>query len=137
MPVIKTQTNRVVADDPEPDDAFVQVAWFGPSQDGKHRAQFHTRPEPIEGYHAAIDWAVSMADQMVFPLFVVPLTVERAFAREQLKCLPASMTDQERGELRRIVVTRCAEIMRDCDEQKTREEAFSVLVEMGVVDDGD
>ncbi|UVO49246.1 hypothetical protein M0208_01450 [Sphingomonas sp. SUN019] len=135
MPVFKTGTNRVVADDPEPGDAFVQVTWFGPSQDGKHRKQFHTRPQPIEEYQAAIDWAVSMADQMAFPLYVVPLRAGQLLTPERLERAVASMTDQERGELRRLVVTTCAEIMRDCEEIEVREGAFSVLAKMGVVDD--
>ncbi|WP_121117772.1 hypothetical protein [Croceibacterium ferulae] len=78
MAIIKTERNFVYAYDPEPDDTFVKVAWFGPPQDGKHRMQFHTRPEPIEKYDEAVAWAKEMADQMTFPLYVVPMTSERA-----------------------------------------------------------
>lgn len=135
MPVIHTSRNRVVADEPEAADAFVQVVWFGPPQDGRHRKQFHTRAQPIEQYQEAVDWAVGMADAMEHPLYVVPLTVERAYPRERLERLAAGMTDQERGELRRLVVTTCAEVMRDCDEFEVREAAYAVLAKTGVVDE--
>lgn len=135
MPVIKTNNNRVVADDPEPGDAFVKVTWFGPSQDGKHRKQFHTRPQPIEEYQAAVDWAVSMADQMAFPLYVLPLRADKVLTPDRLDRAFANLTDQERGELRKLVVTTCAEVMRDCDEFEVREGAFGVLAKMGVVKD--
>ena len=133
MPVFKTNTNRVVADDPEPGDAFVQVAWFGPPQDGLHLKQFHTRPQPIEEYQACIDWAVSMADQMAYPLYVVPMTFDRALPADRLQRMVDSLNDQERAELRKLVVTTCAEVMRDSDDIDIREEAFAVLARMGVV----
>lgn len=135
MPVYKVGANRVVADDPEPGDCFVKVVWFGPPQDGKHLKQFHTPPQPIEEYQAAVDWAVSMADQMVFPLYVVPIQADRVLTTERLQREFDSMTAQERGELRRLVVTIAASVMRDCDEFEVREGAFGVLVKMGVVND--
>lgn len=64
MPIIKTNNNWVVCDDPEPADAFVQVFWFGSSEDGGRKGVFHTPPQPIEEYQDAVDWAVSVADQM-------------------------------------------------------------------------
>lgn len=134
MPVIHTSNNRVVADDPEPADAFVQVAWFGSAEDGSRKGVFHTPPQPIEQYQDAVDWAVSMADQMVHPLYVVPMRFGDLMSRERLERAIDSMTSQERGELRRLVVTTCAEVMRDCDEGEVREEAFGVLAKMGVVD---
>ena len=133
MPTYKHGGNRVVADEPEARDAFVQVTWFGPSQDGKHRKQFHGPVLPIDRYDEAVAWAREMAEQMVFPLYVVPLTVEQACPREQLERAFASMNDQELGELRQLVVTTCAEVMRDCDEVEVRQEAFGVLAKMGVV----
>jgi hypothetical protein len=134
MPVIKTSNNRVVADDPEPSDAFVQVAWFGSAEYGSRKGVFHTRPQPIEEYQDAVDWAVSMADQMAHPLYVVPMRFGDVISRERLQQAFDSMTGQERGELRRLVVTTAAEVMRDCDEVQVREEAFGVLAKMGVVE---
>lgn len=135
MSVIRTTRNRVVFDDPEPGDALVRVVWFGPPQDGKHLAQFSTRPEPIEHFQQAVDWAVSMADQMVHPLYVVPMTFEKAFPPERLQRLAAGLTGQQRGELRRLVVTTCVEVMRDCDEIEVRQAAYDVLVKTGIVGD--
>ena len=73
MSVILTKTNMVCAYEPEPDDLFVRVDWHGPDEDGRHRRAFEGPLWPIDRYQAAVDWAVSMADQMRFPLHVVPL----------------------------------------------------------------
>jgi len=137
MPIVKTNNNRVVCDDPEPADAFVQVVWFGSSADGGREGVFHTSPQPIEEYQDAVDWAISVADQMAHPLYVVPMRFGDILSRERLESAVASMTDQERGELRRLVVTTCAGVMRDCDEITVREKAFGVLAKMGVVSDGE
>jgi hypothetical protein len=73
MSVIRTKTNMVCAYDPEPDDLFVQVVWHGPPEDGRHLRAFEGPLWPIEEYQATVEWAVSMAEQMRFPLHVVPL----------------------------------------------------------------
>lgn len=138
MAIIKTERNVVYAYDPEPGDAFVEVTWHGPPEpDGKHLVPFGGRPQPIEQYQQAVDWAVSMADAMAYPLHVVTMPADRLLTPERLERAFASMTGQERGELRRLVVTTCATVMRDCDEVDVREEAFCVLAKMGVVDDGE
>ena len=134
MGVIKTKTNRVICDDPEPADAFVQVAWFGSDEHGKRKGVFHTPPQPIEEYQQAVDWAVSMADQMAHALYVVPMRYGDLMSRDRFQRAFDSMTGQERGEMRRLVVTIAANVMRDCDEVELREEAHGVLVKMGVVD---
>lgn len=94
---------------------------------------FHTKPQPIEEYQDAVAWAVSMADQMAHPLYVVPMRFTDLMSRERLERAIGSMTGQELGKLRRLVVTTCATVMRDCDEAEVREEAFGVLAKMGVV----
>lgn len=133
MPVIKTQNNRVIADDPEPDDLFVQVTWHGPDEDGRHLRAFDGQVLPIERYQAAIDWAVAMADQLRFPLYVVPMRGVDALRTESVKRAMANLTDQQRGELRHLIVTTMAEVMRDSDEPNVRAEAFSILIKMGVI----
>jgi hypothetical protein len=132
MPVIKTSQNKVVVNEPEPGDLFVKVVWHGPG-DGNHMQGFDGRIEPIEGYQATIDWAVSMADQMQFPLYVVPLRARDVFKpREVLTVLP-HLTDQERGKLRAYIVKAMAEVMRDCTDPAMRADAYAVMEQLGVI----
>lgn len=133
MSVIRTKTNMVCAYDPEADDLFVQVVWHGPDDDGRHLRAFEGPPWPIENYQAAIDWAVSMADQMRFPLYVVPLRFTDTVVIDSLRQSMAKLTDRQRGELRGMVVNKMAEVMRNSAEPVIRANAFEVLVDMGVV----
>lgn len=73
MSVIRTKTNMVVAYEPEVSDLYVQLVWHGPAGDGRHLRSFEGPPWPIDQYQACVDWAVSMADFMRAPLYVVPL----------------------------------------------------------------
>lgn len=82
MSVIRTKTNMVVAYEPEPTDRYVQIVWHGPAGDGRHLRAFEGPPWPIDQYQASVDWAVSMADYMRAPIYVVPL---------RLKDLPKEM----------------------------------------------
>lgn len=134
MPIIKTENNRVAADLPGPDDTHVQVVWFGPSQDGLHRKQFEGPLLPIEQFDQAVAWARELADQMVHPLYVVPLTGIEALRSEQFQRGVASLTDQQRGRLRQHVVATLAAVMRDCDDPVVRSDAYEVLLQMKVVD---
>jgi hypothetical protein len=133
MPVFKTERNRVVADDPEPDDLFVQVVWHGPDEDGRHLRIFQGPPWPIKEYEKTIEWAVGIADQMRSPLYVVPLRAVDLMRTERVKQAVARLTDQERGELRRVVVATLAEVMRDCDDPDVRANAYDLLLDMKVI----
>jgi hypothetical protein len=73
MSIIRTKTNMVVAYEPEAKDLYVQIVWHGPDGDGRHLKAFEGPPWPIDQYQASVDWAVSMADYMRTPLYVVPL----------------------------------------------------------------
>lgn len=71
----------------------------------------HLRYEPITENHAAVDWAVSMADRMAHSIHVTPLNADdmREPSSFQSICdAVASMTDQERGAMRRDVVPHAA-----------------------------
>lgn len=133
MPVHKTQNNRVIADDPEPDDLFVQVVWHGPDEDGRHLREFEGPPWPIEEYDKTIQWAVGIADQMRFPIYVVPMRGVDVMRTERVKQAVLRLTDQERGELRRVVVATLAEVLRDCDDPDVRADAYDVLLDMKVI----
>lgn len=136
MAIIKTERNVVYAYDPEPGDAFVEVTWHGPPEpDGKHLVPFGGRPQPIEQYQQAVDWAVSMADAMAYPLHVVTLPASKVMNAERVDRAYASMTGRERGEFRRLANTIAARVLRDCDEFEVREAAYAVLAKTGVVDE--
>lgn len=133
MTVIRTSVNRVVADEPEKEDLFVRVTWHGPDDDGRHLRAFDGPLLPIEDYQAAVDWAVGMADQMRFPLYVVPMTGRDALRTEGVRRAVASLTDHERGELRRLLVAKLAGVLRDCDDQDVRADAYDLLLDMKVI----
>lgn len=136
MTIIKSGNNRVVIDEePNEDHTHVQVVWFGPPQDGQHRTVFEGPLEPIEQYEAAVAWAVEMAAQMAYPLYVVPMTGVQVVRSEQVQRGFLSLTPGERGELRREVVATLARIMRDCGDRVVRADAYEVLVQMGLIRD--
>ena len=134
MPVHKTERNRVIADDPEPDDLFVQVVWHGPTEEGRlYLRAFEGPAWPIEEYGRTVEWAVGIADKMRFPLYVVPLRAVDLMRTERIKQAILRLTDHERGELRRMVVATLAEVMRDCDDSNVRADAYNVLLDMKVI----
>lgn len=133
MPIIKCGTNRVAADEPEDDHTHVQVFWFGPPTDGVHRRVFEGPLEPIEMYEEAVAWACEMAEQMVHPLYVLPMTGAEVLQKPQVQRVLAELTPQQRGELRREVVTMLVDIMRDCHDRRVRADAHAVLVDFGVI----
>lgn len=66
MPIIKTKRNYVAALDPLPQDRFVQT-WLT----GDERRLLMI--QPIEKYREAVDWALSRADHMSWPIEVIPV----------------------------------------------------------------
>lgn len=134
MPIIKCGDNRVVIDEePTADHTHVRVVWFGYSTDGKRRVAIEGPLEPIEDYEAAVNCAVGMAEMMVFPLYIVPMTGVEVLRTEQAQQAFANLTDQQRGELRRDVTGMLARVMRNCDDPVVRADAHEVLVQLRVV----
>lgn len=136
MTIIQTQRNRVVAYEPQADDVFVRISLLGPKGDGKHLEPRHFPYEPIAQYQAAVDWAVNIADQMAYPIHVVPLNhsdILNTARFDPFAKMLANLNDQERGELRQMAIAACASIMLDCDDQKVRVDAYDVLVQLKVV----
>jgi hypothetical protein len=131
--MIPNMTGRVAADPPGPDDTHCQVVWFGPPQDGLHRKIFEGPVEPIENYADVLAWAQKMASQMVYSLYVVPMTGAEALRTEQMKLGVANLTNRQRGELRREVVATLTAVMRDSDDLAVRADAYDILKEMKVV----
>ncbi len=133
---IQTTRNVVITEQPEPDDVFVHVSLTVP---GDHPGVWHPRSlgyEPVSNYQAAVDWAVSMADQFAKPIYVVPLNHRDILLTgrfDPIRAAIQNMTDQERGEMRRAVVTTCCEVMRDCDDPEIRADMFNVLRQLKVI----
>lgn len=134
MPIIKTASNRVAADEPGPNDTHVQVVWFGPPQDGMHRKVFQGPLLPVERFDEAVAWARSIADQMTYPLYVVPLSGVEVLKTREVQRGVGILTDQQRGQLRQHVVTTLAAVMRDSDDPFVRADAYDVLMELRVIE---
>lgn len=83
MTTITTQRNRVITEAPEHDDVFVRVSLTVPGDEPGSLSVRHLRYQPVSDYQAAVDWAVSMADQMAYPIHVVPLSRNRHRLRSQ------------------------------------------------------
>lgn len=80
--------------------------------------------------------SLAIADQMTHRLYVVPVSHADILNTERwmpYRDFIASMNDQEHGELRRIVVTTCCEIMRDCDDWYVRADAHDILTQLKVI----
>ena len=136
---IHTARNVVITEPPEPDDVFVRVTFMVPGDKPGTRSVRHLRYQPVSEHQAAVDWAVSMADQFEYPIHVTPLSHNDIFRTERwtpFRDFITSMNDQERGELRRIIVHTCCEVMRDSDDPAIRADMFNVLRQLKVTYEG-
>lgn len=132
--IIQTERNRVHAHAIGDDDVFVRVSLLGYDEAGARVAR-HLPYQPISDYDEVVAWAVSMADRMAHPLHVVPLNHRDILCTARFDPMRAAiqnMTDQERGEMRQVVVTTCCEVMRDCDDPEIRADMFHVLRQLKV-----
>ena len=136
MTTITTQRNRVITEEPEADDVFVRVSLTVPGDEPGRLSVRHLPYQPISDYDEAVTWAVNMADQLAYPIHVVPLSYSdiRNTARFAPICdAVASMDDQQRGAMRAVVVTTCAEVMRDCDDWQVRADCYDILTQLKVI----
>lgn len=136
MTTITTQRNRVITEAPEADDVFVRVSLTVPGDAPGRLSVRHLPYEPITDYQAAVDWAVSMADQLAYPIHVVPLSYSDIRDTERFTPIceaVAAMDDQQRGAMRQVVVTTCAEVMRDCDDWHVRADCYDILTQLKVI----
>ncbi len=75
----------------------LRVGWAAPG-DGQHLRTITLPYQPISTYWDTVAWSVSIADQMAYPIHVVPLNYDdiRNTGRFKPICeAVASMTDQE------------------------------------------
>lgn len=73
MTTIATQRNKVITDQPEPDDVMVEVILFGEGDTPGTVCGRKLLQQPITHYQECLDWALGIADQMARPIYVVPL----------------------------------------------------------------
>lgn len=136
MTTIATQRNRVITEEPEEDDVFVRVSLTAYGVEPGRLSVRHLPYQPISDYDEAVAWAVSMADQLAYPIHVVPLSYSDIRNTERFTPIceaVASMDDQERGAMRQVVVTTCAEVMRDSDDWHVRADAYDILTQLKVI----
>jgi len=136
MTTIATQRNRVVTEQPEPDDVFVRVSLLGPGDEPGTLAPHCLRYQPISAYQECLDWAVAIADQMAHPLYVVPLNHGDILNTDRwtpFAKMLATLNDQERGQLRQMAIATCANVMRDCDDWHVRADAHDILAQLKVI----
>ncbi|MEO5493037.1 MAG: hypothetical protein ABIR08_03310 [Sphingomonas sp.] len=92
---------------------------------------------PIEKYGEVTEFAKSLASEFSHPLHIVPVSpsdlLNSPLHGPRLENGLATMTDQQRGELRRCVVNGMCEVMRDCPDEQVRREAYDVLKTMKVI----
>lgn len=136
MTTITTARNRVITEAPEPDDVMVQIILFGEGDTPGTVQGRNLRYFPISDYQACLDWAVGIADVMARPLYVVPLNHDDILHTDRwtpYADMLANLTDQERGEVRSIVVSSMCELMRDCEDREVRSEAYDILTQLKVI----
>ena len=136
MPVIKTKRNKVVADDPEPGDVVIQVAWRAPTVDGEHQRYIELSWQPIYEYNETLNWAISMSDQLTYPIYILPLSHQDILQTNRFapyRKFLANMSEHERMEVRQIIINSCAATMRDSNTPALRANAFNTLMRLGVV----
>jgi hypothetical protein len=129
MSVIKTNRSIVYAYEPEADDTHVQTLVRSPTE------RYVLTTQGIDEYQQAVESAVAIADQMDFPLTVLPITAAEFVNanRERLERGVAALTDQERGELRQVAVASMLTVMRDCPDPEVRADAYQALKQLKVV----
>lgn len=136
MTTITTQRNKVITEAPEADDVFVETVLFGEGDTPGTLCGRRLRYAPISEYQAAVDWAVSIADQMAHRIYVVPISYDDIRNTDRwhpLHAAVASMNDQERGAMRRDVVNSMCEVLRDCDDWQVRANAYDILAQLKVI----
>jgi hypothetical protein len=136
MSIIHTKRNMVIAYEPQPDDVLVDVSLLAPAGDGKHLRPLQLPYEPIINYDAVVEWAVSIADPMAYPIHVLPLNHSDILNTERFepfRRLLENLTATERSEVRQLAVSTCTEVMRDCDDQQIRIACYDMLVQLELV----
>ncbi len=132
MAIIRTELNSVRLYEPEPGhDLFVETL-IVPGDSNAYRRMW---VKPITHWQDAVDWAVGMADFMRAPIIVAAIGGD-SFLRlydDRVRSALAAMSDQQRGEMRQLVVTTCCETMRDCDDPDIRAEMFDALSKLKVI----
>lgn len=123
MAVIKTKANYVYAYEPQAGDTHVLTLIRSPTE------RYVLTTQPIEHYADTVAWAVSMADVMAQGITIMPISCTEFLTANdaRLESGLVQMTDTERGQLRKVVVTRMLMVMRDNPDPALRAQAYEVL----------
>ena len=135
MAIIHTERNIVYAYDPMPDDVLVQTGWFVPIGD-KHMRPIYLPYEPITSYGASVKWAKGIADEMAFPIHVLPLNHSDMLNTERwepYRLFLANLSEAEQRKMHQLLVEAWVALMRDCNDPNLRDVAFENLKTLGVV----
>lgn len=91
--------------------------------------------QPISYWQECVDWAVEIADQMKAPIIIAAIGGQSFLRRHEDRIQRAlrGMNDQQRGEMRQVVIASCASVMRDCDDPKLRADCYDILVQLKVI----
>lgn len=123
MSIIKTKRNHVAAIEPLPTDIAVIT-----------RVGVVEVVQPIQKYPAAVSEAKALADHMVLHVDVTPIDTNELLARAGMtpESLVASLSHDERDQLRRDCVAACNDAMRYSDDPELVAIAVETLGELGV-----
>lgn len=136
MPRMMTKRNRVIADDPEPDDVVVQVAWRVPSDGGGYQRYIELPLRPIAEYAAIVRWACEFADQLVYPIYVLPLChrdILETNRFEPFRILLENLDEAKRRDFHQMLVDSCVALLLESDDHGNRAKAHRQLQSLGVV----
>lgn len=124
MSIIRTKLNHVAAYEPLPGDVAV-VTRMGTVQ----------VVQPIQQYRAAVQEAVAIADHMRAHVDVVPIDTGELLARGGMtpESFVASLSPDERDQLRQDCINACTDAMRYSDEPEVVAEAVQTLGVLGIV----
>ena len=80
--ILHTQRNRVITEEPEPDDAFFFITLLGPAFgedlfNPRVLSPSRLPLRPITEYQQGLDWALSVAYQFERPIYVCPMSANQ------------------------------------------------------------
>lgn len=122
MSIIKTQRNHVAAYEPQAGDVAV-VTRLGTVE----------VVQPIHRYGAAVHQAMAMADNMQAHVDVVPVDTVELLSRNGMtpEAFMASLSPQEREQLRQDSITACTDAIRYSDDPELAALAAETLHMLG------
>jgi len=135
MTIIQTNRNSVHFEEPEVEDVVISVSLIGPAWDGKSRRPVKLGWFPVSDFKGWVDWAVEIADQMAYPIYILPLNHRDILETERFdpyRKLLENLSDQEWEQVRRFIVAACLDVMRVSSDCAVRDQAYHQLVMLDI-----